>query len=246
MSEQVWSKLWVYSKQVRPHNRACPHCVWIEQAYLTMNTSVHGRQFIPKRSKPVKVLTVGNKRVSVLDSTQKFTDAHLVVLGSKGDSKYIKHEQDFRTVLLGSGAWVSHLNTLGINSAFMMMSSHFDENRGEKEHLHTFVCPMGEESTSIFREKFPIPHPEKPKVPILDKPYENDRAYVIPPEHAHKLFTEVKPIEYLVGIFDLELTEKTSWYLFLYFIKTYDGDKVTRHLSGIISVPDEVACQTEN
>ena len=233
MSKNDWSKLWIYFKLERLHNKVCPHCVWVEQAYDYSDDSEYGKQFIPLMPKPDKVFQVGTGSVSIFNSTGKFTPSHLCVLGSQGDSSYIKHQQDVRTLLIGSAFWVSHLNTLGINNVLLVLSSHFDQKRGEKEHLHAFICPNNSKSVDAFNMNFPCLKPNRPKIPILDRPCGFGNNHIIEPKYARRLFTEPKPIEYLGDLFGLKITENTSWYLFMYFIKTFDG---TKNLSGILAV----------
>lgn len=239
-----FSKIWVYEKYNNPKTKniqICPHCVWLEQAWEKCDFFRGEKQYIPMMNKPEKKYIFSDTSgVTIFNSTNKFINTHIIVNGLKGVSKFTKHNQDFSNIIFGVAQWVTYLHSLGIRNVYMMMNSHYDPVRGEKEHLHSFVSVYPEDSignaifTSIFKKRYST----QPLKRISIGPYPTDKlVYDITPEQASTLIRQPDTISYLSSILGVVIGPKTSFYLFLYFnmINTPDGKDLPM-VSGKISI----------
>lgn len=228
------SKVWVYKNCTMLNNKVCPHCVWLEGAYSEYEYYNGMKQHMNTMSKPRMIFCVNtnsSEGVTVFDSMDKFTNAHLCVLGTRGQSVSLKHSARLSSLLSGVIMWVKYLAKKGIQNTYVMYNSHYDPNRGEKEHLHAFVCPdpRYEAACSMFREYFGLPRKDIiGKKPIVYAPYPTDKyVYDLTESDTSALLTSTSPIQVLEKVCNTSITEQTSFYLFLYYNKGSITGKVS-------------------
>jgi hypothetical protein len=234
------SKIWSYDHNI-PHLRICPHCVWIEGTYKQCQVYKGVKQHIPLLNTPEAEYNFSdNSGVSIFNSTNKYINSHLVVQGTKSQSKEQKHNRDYAAILAGVVYWVDFLHSLGINNLYMMLNSHFDPERKEKEHLHAFVSvyPNDVNDNQIFESKFTIYPSKGAKKPIASGPFPGDKnVYDITSEQAFDFIRKVDPTKYLSEISGYSIGPETSFYLFLYFNRIQTGpDTYEPALFGKLSI----------